>query len=64
VTGDEWAPMRAETINYLRTVHPDPFTQAAIYRVWRNAPGLLREDVKRALDRTQGKVPTEPEATP
>lgn len=56
--------MRAETITYLRTVHPDPFTQAAIFRVWKNAPGLLREDIAWKLDRTQGKVPTEPGETP
>lgn len=53
-----WAPMRAETIQYLRTVHPDPFTQAAIYRVWKNAPGLLREDIVVALNETQGTTTT------
>lgn len=52
-----WVPMRAETVQYLRTVHPDPFTQAAVFRLWKNAPGLLREDVKWTLDRTQNPEP-------
>lgn len=48
-----WVPMRAETVTYLRTLHPDPFTQAAVFRLWKNARGLLREDIAWAITRTQ-----------
>lgn len=33
----------------LADFHPDPFTQAAIWRTFTNAPGLLREDVSWTL---------------
>lgn len=44
-----YEPTPTPVIRAVQQMHPDPFTQAAILRVYANAPGLLSEDTQVAL---------------
>lgn len=44
-----WAPIPDAAKAVLADQHPDPFVQAAIWRLWSEAPGLLDADLAQAL---------------
>ena len=45
-------------IQAVQQMHPDPFTQAAILRLWAEAPGLLSSATQVALTQAEGQPQT------